>query len=1046
MHVRNFYLSLALLFGCIVSATAQVRRITGRVLDQKGDPVANASVAIKGGAAGTATDDQGQFSIVADRSATLVITAVGFAPANVSSDLNNPIIHLTSSSRSLDEVVVVAYGTQKRSEVTAAISTVSAATIKDQQITTVGQALQGTATGVLVVNSNGQPGENPDIRIRGIASILASAEPLIVVDGVVFNGNLNMINPNDIQTISIAKDATASALYGSRAANGVIIITTKSGRKNSEPAITLSGVYGLSSRAVPDYPYLNTQQHFELGWEGLRNVYADAGATNAEQLATNNLVKNGFHYNPYGPSFATPVGTDGKLQAGAVPLWNDDWTKALTNKNAARRDVNLGIGGGSEKSRYYFSAGYLNQESYIKKSNYERITTRFNYTTDLKDWVSIGANASITSSKQNYPTQGDGTYSDAIQYERELSSVFPIYEHDENGELIKDAFGNPVYDYGKPVPGRKVNVNRPVLQPSNLVATLALDDWNFKRLLTDLNVFGRINFTKNLFFKSTFGINRYSLDELHYENKDFGDAASVGGRVNRTQDLTTAWTWNNMLGYDQHFGEHHIDAMVSYEAYRNDFEDLYGSKTNFAFAGQEQPNNASTNESFGGYTSSSTLVSYLGRFKYDYASKYFAEVTVRNDASSIFAPGYRNGWFPAVGLSWLASEEAFLKNNKSVSLLKVRASYGALGNNDLFDLFPYLARFGTGFNQLTEPGVYLLNLANTSIQWERQLTTNVGVDFGFFNNRLTGSLDVFDKSSKKLLYQQPLPPSIGFSVYNTNIGKVQNRGVELNLDYNLVQGRRFNMDVLFNISYIENKIVSLLPGADTAAARRKFRRVVGKSIYEFYLPEWAGVDPTNGTPQWYTDELDGSGNPTGKRIKTGDYSEALNSQRWFGSGLPKVTGGLTTKLRYLGFDLNVLFNYAFGGKYYDGNYSNLMHGLFSGFGQQMHADELKRWQKPGDITNVPRMDPNDPDQNQQSTRFLYSGDYVRLRNVTLGYTFTLGANQKVFKNIRVYAMADNFLTWDKLPKGSDPESSLDGDASSFAFPLKSVSAGIDLTF
>jgi TonB-linked SusC/RagA family outer membrane protein len=1041
-------ISILLFFA--FSVFAQQRTITGKVLDEKETPIANASVVIKGTNRGTTTNETGQFTLSVEANDTaLEVSNVNYVTLSVDISSNtSPVIHMKANPNSLNEVVVVAYGTQKRSEITSAISTVGADAIKAQQVTTVGQALQGTAPGVIVVNTNGQPGENPTIRIRGVASILASADPLIVVDGVVFNGNLNMINPADIDNFSVLKDAPATALYGSRAANGVILITTKAGRRNAAPSITVSSVVGISKKAVGDYSYINTQQHMELGWEGLKNVYADAGLPDAAQRATRNLIRVGFRYNPYGPSYPNPVDTSGKLVAGAVPLWSDNWTDALERNSPLRRDFNLGISGGTEKSKYYFSAGYLNQDSYITESNYERISTLLNYTTYLRDWLQLGAKASIVSSKQNYPNQGSGEYADVIQYERTMSSVFPIYARNDSGQLIRDIYGNPVYDFGKPVPGRTVNANRPVLQPSNVVATIHLDEWDFKRLLTDLNAYAQVNFTKDLYFRSNFGINRNFEDQLNYQNRDYGDAESVQGRVYRQQDLTTSWTWNNMINYEHRFGDNHIEAMASYEAYKYFYETLYGSKTGFPFPGQNQPSNAAVIEDFQGYTVTSTLLSYLARAKYDYQRKYFAEFTIRRDGSTIFAPDYRFGWFPAGGVSWLASEEKFLKASNTINFFKVRASYGALGNNALTNYFPYLTLYseGSNYNELTNGGVYLSTLANAGIQWEKQLTSNIGIDFGLFKNKLSGSIDLFEKNSKNLLFNQPLPPSIGFPIFQTNIGKLQNKGIELNLDYRVIHSKDLTLNLMFNITYVKNTIKELLPGLDTAASSGAFRRVVGKSLYEYYLPVWAGVDPQTGGGQWWVNETDANGNLTGKKVKSNSYTEALNSEEWVGSGLPKFTGGFTTRVGYKGFDLNILFNYAFGGKYYDNNYSYLMHGLYSGFGAQMSVDELRRWQKPGDITDVPRLNPSSNDEEQLSTRFLYNGDYVRLRNVTLGYTFNPDKSQKIFKNIRVYIQGDNLLTWDKLKKGSDPESAINGYAGSNAVVFKIISAGVDLNF
>jgi TonB-linked SusC/RagA family outer membrane protein len=1041
---------LILLYGQLLS---QNRTVSGSVADEKGNPIPGVTVQIKGSRRGTTTSPEGAFSIAVPGSAkTLVFSSINFTTRELAIADNLSVV-LKALSANLQEVVVVAYGTQKKSEITSAISTVNADAIKNQQVVTVGQALQGTAPGVLVVNTDGQPGESPTIRIRGIASIAASADPLIVLDGIPFDGNLNMINPSDIDNFSVLKDAAATALYGSRAANGVILITTKSGKRNSVPSISLSAVYGASSRAVKDYSYVNTQQNFELGWEALKSVYANNPPTAAQaaQLATQNLIKNGFHYNPYG-ALTNPVGTDGKLAAGATLLWNDDWTKALQRDHAARRDVNLGVSGGNDRSKYYFSLGYLNQDGYVIKSNYQRVSTALNYTTDLNNWLQIGSRVSIVSSKQNFPAQGDGTFSDVVAYGRTLSSVFPIYARDDKGQVLKDVDGNPIFDFGRPNSGRTVNVNRPILQPSNDVASVERDNWIYNRLLTSLNSYGQVNFTKNFFFKSSFGINRYTLDELHYEDKDYSDASSVGGRTYRQQDLTTSWTWNNMLGYSQTFGSHHIEAMVSYEAYKFNYETTYGSKTGFAFSGQQQLSNGTSAEQFDGYTITSTLLSYLGRIKYDYLGKYFAEVTVRRDGSSIFAPGFRYGTFPAAGVSWLMNREDFMKKAAMVNLLKLRASYGAVGNNALLDgtnvrtYFPYLNTFASGANDLNNPGVYLSQLANGQIQWEKQLNANIGIDFELLKSRLTGSIDFFQKNSQHLILNQPLPPSSGFGSILSNIGKVQNRGVELSVNYGILRGKDFDWDISLNVTRISNKIVDLLPNQDTIAARGAFRNVVGKSVFEFYLPVWAGVDPATGGGLWWIDETDASGNLTGKKITTTSYTTAQTNEKWVGSGLPKYTGGFSTKFRYKGFDMNVLFNYAFGGKYYDNNYSALMGGFYYGYGAQLDVDELKRWQKPGDISSVPRLNPSKNDEEQLSTRFLYSGDYIRLRNITLGYSIRPDKIQKVIKSIRVYVQADNIYTWDKLKKGSDPESALNGFAGGAAFPFKTYSAGLDFIF
>ncbi|MEP7106964.1 MAG: TonB-dependent receptor [Ferruginibacter sp.] len=1040
--MKNYILVITFII-CSFNCIAQTAAIRGRIVDTAGRPVANVSVTARGNSAGVSTRPDGSFTInlpVATRS--LLLSSVGYANQEVVFGSQNDLeIILTTVEKQLEAVVVVAYGTQKRKEITSAISTVNADAIRAQQVTSVGQALQGTASGVLVVNSTGQPGENPVIRIRGIASVNAAADPLIVLDGIPFQGNLNMISPSDIDNFSVLKDATATALYGSRAANGVILINTKSGKKSGAPVINVSAVRGYSSRAVAEYPFLDIRQHFELGWEGLRNHYGTD--PNAAQRATDNLIRSAFHYNPYGTNLK-PVGTDGKLVSGATPLWNTDWVKELQRESAQRTNVNLGISGGTEKTKYFLGGEYLNQQGYIITSKYERVSARFNYTADLKDWLQVGTRAAIVSSNQNFPDEGSNNYTDVILYSRTLSSVFPLYMRGEDGALIMDANGKPIFDYGVGDPNRTVNVNRLILTNSNDVATTYLDKKLSKRLFVNLNTYADLKLARGLSFKTSFGIDRYTLNSLAHDNKDFGFAVNVGGRTTRTSNLTTSWTWNNMLNYQQRFGDHNVNLMASYEAFDYKLEALKGSKTGFPFGGLDELNNAATNESFNGSTTSETLLSYLGRIKYDFKGKYFAEFAARRDGSSRFAPNKRYGFFPAGGVSWIISQEGFMKGSKKIDLLKLRVSYGVVGNNQLASYFPYLGTFSTGYDELTNPGIYFDQLANANIRWERQGNTNIGLDFEGFNSRLTASLDLFHKTSIDLLFNLPLVYSGGIGTVAYNIGKIENKGIELSLNYDIIKGRNFTWNAGINATYLANTIKKLTD-RDTLAPSGVQRLTVGKSRYEFYLADWAGVDPADGKPMWYIDELGTSGEPTGKRITTKVAADAAKGRRYFGSGIPKLTGGLSQRLSYRNFNLNILLNYAFGGKYYDGNYSALMHGLFSGYGAQLHTDMLSRWQKPGDITNVPKLNPDNGDASTPSNNYLFNGDYIRLRNISLGYSVPL-PNQQVIKSIRFFVQGDNLLTWDKLKEGSDPEANIDGNSNGNSNVYKTISAGLEFTF
>ncbi|MEO8413739.1 MAG: TonB-dependent receptor [Ginsengibacter sp.] len=1038
---------LSFLVSFALYSTAQIRSIRGKVIDNAGNPVPNVSVTIKGNKQGTSTNADGAFILnIPSGAKTLMVSSVGFSDQEVTVGNNDHInIVLSNIEKQLEEVVVVAYGTQKKREITSAISTVDAEAIKKQQVTSVTQALQGTASGVLVINSSGQPGDNPTIRIRGIASVNASAEPLIVLDGVPFNGNINMISASDIDNFSVLKDATATALYGSRAANGVILINTKTGKKNTPALITVSATGGSSSRAVKEYPFLNTQQHFELGWEALKNHYGTD--PNAAQKATDNLIKSAFHYNPY--NMATPVGVDGKLAAGATPLWNTDWVKELERTNANRIDVNIGISGGTEKTKYFIGGEYLSQEGYVITSKYERVSARFNYTADLRDWLQLGIKSSIVSSSQNYPDQGSGNYTDDVAYIRTLSSVFPLYKRGEMGELLLDAEGKPIYDFGSGDPNRTVNVNRLILTNSNNVATTYLDPKSNKRLLVDLNTYAQIKLAPGFSFRSSFGITRYLLNRLDHDNREFGFAVNVGGRTTRQSDLTTSYTWNNMLNYEKKFGDHSFNLMASYEAYRYKLEAFSASKTGFPFGGLVELNNAATNESINGSTTDETLLSYLGRLQYNYKEKYFAEFTARSDGSSRFASNNRYGFFPAGGVSWLINKESFMRNSHFADLLKLRASYGIVGNNFLLSnglpsYFPYLGTFSTGYDQLTEPGVYFTQLANENIRWEKQGNADIGLDFEFFKRRLTGSIDLFNKTSIDLLFDLPLVYSGGIPTVSYNIGKIENKGIEVSVSYDIISSKNFTWNAGINSTFLKNTIKKLTD-KDSLAPSGNYRLKIGKSRYEFYLADWAGVDPADGKPTWYVDELDANGNPTGKRVTTKSAANAATGRRYFGTAIPKISGGISQRIAYKNIDLNILLNFALGGKFYDANYANLVHGEFFGYGSQMTADMLNRWQKPGDVTDVPVLTNDNNDALTPSTRFLFSGDYLRLRNITLGYTVPF-QNQKVIKSMRIFLQGDNLLTWDKLKHGSDPESDITGTANGNANVYKTISAGLDFSF
>jgi TonB-linked SusC/RagA family outer membrane protein len=1043
---RIVLFSICMLF-MVMHLFAQSRNITGKVTDDKGVPLSNASIIVKGTSIGTTTNSSGIFQIKVPSSASsLIATYVGMADKEVPVSGRNLTIQMSSAGQTgMQEVVVVAYGQQQKKAITGAMNTISSESIKRQQVVSATSALQGLAPGVLVINGSGEPGDNPSIRIRGVGSYLASAEPLIVVDGTPFTGNINTLNPNDIESMNVLKDATATALYGSRAANGVILITTKQGRRNRVADINLYSSYGVSSRAVKEYPYVNSDQYMRLAWEAQRNAAIDAGISNPGQYATNNFITgaNGLQYNPY--SVANPIDTNGVLLPNAQLLWDTDWNKALGNDNSTRKNVGVNISGGAEKVRYYFSTDYLQQNGFVLNSDFKRISVRLNTEAELRIWLTTGINMSVSSSNQNYPTQAGTASRNAVGFARNISSIYPLYMRDDNGQLVLDANGNPQYDFGNPITGRTINHNRPVVKNFNAVAVQTLDRILNDRLETSLNSFGEVRFTDYLKFRSNIGVERYLLSGSNYFNPLYGDAAPVKGRVSKSRNLTTSYTWTNSLNFQKSFGNHNIGAMVSSEAYDFKQENVAATRTNFPAPGIFEISAGATAESSSSSTNRHRIESYLGRFTYNFNNKYFLEATFRRDGSTRFAPENRWGSFYSIGGSWLLSSEKFLRDIDWLNLVKIRASYGEVGNENIgTNYFPYISEFSTGWNDLGNAGVVITSMTNREISWEKLGTYNVGVDFSVFKNRVSGSIDYYNKNTFDLLFPRPIQPSSGFTEVNENVGSMTNKGFEVVLNTKNIDKKDLSWESNFNLGTVKNTITALPPEQQKILAS-PFQLEVGKSISEFYIIQWAGVNAQTGEPQWYKDEMV-NGSATGRKILTNNNSDA--TRYYFGSALPRITGGFNNTFRYKIVDVSFLFNYAFGGKILDEDYIGLMHGM-SVVGGQLHTDILNRWQKPGDITDVPRLSFKNYVYAQYSTRQLFSGDYVRLRNITMGVSLpnSLIKNQNVIKNLRFYIQGDNLFTWLRDAKqGLDPEVGVNGVTNNSSSVFKTISVGFNVGF
>ena len=937
----------------------------------------------------------------------------------------------TLREQDIDEVVVVAYGKAKKTSYTGSVATISSEKINNRPVTNITKALEGQVPGLQAVSASGQPGATASIRIRGIGSVSASSNPLFVVDGIPFDGNINSISPNDIESISVLKDATASSLYGSRAANGVIIITTKSGKKG-EAKVNFNISQGFSTRAVKDYEQVNTDQYFQLYWEALRNGYKSSQVTSqqAAQMASDALVSgsNGLGINPYGSNYAKPVGTDGKLLPGATALWNDDWRDIL-QRVAARSQVDLDFSGGSEKSNYYFSLGYLDDKGIAIGSGFTKYSTRLKINSEVKKWLNVGANLSYTNSLQEAPPSSDSRTDNIINAARVIPSFYPYYERNADGSHRLDATGNYIYDFGKYRPTS-------ALQNQNAAATLPLDKNENREDNFSGKGFLDFTFLPELKFKSSFSVDLVNYNGHFYTNPLLGEGSEIAGSVTKTNSRTLSYTTSNILTFDKKINQHHFNILAGQEFYHYEFQTISGSRSQFSLPYYYEPDAAALLGGFSGNSDKLGLLSYLGKVEYDFKNKYFVSGSVRADGSSRFSPENRWGTFWSVGGSWKASSENFIRDLNIFDQLTLRASYGGQGNDKLSTYYAYQSLY-TFYNNLGEGGTVASRLPTPDLKWETNLNLNVGLEFAILKNRIKGNVEYFQRQSKDLLFDMPLAPSVGFSGYQANIGELKNTGFEFSLFTTPVKTDDFQWDVDVNLSTLNNKITKLPKGSIVSGTKLL---QVGGSIYDFFIPEWMGVDPSNGNPLWKTITTDANGNTV--EGTTSEYAKATKTLQ--GSSLPKVMGGLTTSIRYKDFDFSGLLTFSLGGKILDNDYMMLMHNG-SAAGRSWSSEMLNRWTPENTNTDVPALSTTTNNWTSASSRFLYSGTYARIKNVSLGYTLPSDYFEKIgLKKLRVYVQAENLFTFYKH-KGMDPEQTLDG-TTYYRYPaMRTVTFGVQAT-
>lgn len=1032
---------LFLLIIGISNGYAQNQKISGTVRDASDHkPLSGASVMIRGTQRGVATDRLGKFSIIANKGDELVISFVGMKSVIFPIRNNHsPEILLEPTSIYENEVLVIGFGTTSGTSYTGSISTIRQNEFDTRPLTNILQALDGSVPGLRSTSGSGQPGSSPDIRIRGIGSVTASSAPLYIVDGVPYSGDISGLSPEDIDNISILKDATSSALYGSRGANGVIIITTRKG-KTTTPTFKVKINQGFSMRGIPEYDRIDAYTYYPLMWEAYRNsmVYHKENPLTLEaasQIASyGNDKAQGITdilgNNPFSVADRELVNTNGQLNPNARLLYASDldWEDAIT-RIGNRGDYSLSASGGNQMTTYYMSINYTKDNGYIMKSQLERTSARVNVSVRPKHWLQTGINLSGGILDSSYPDMSNSSgYSNPFFFTRSLAPIYPIHQHTPSGELLYDSFGKPLYESTrraeKAYPGH------------HIIAETEANTNSCKQNILNSRAFAELRFWEGLTFTFNAAYDLTNNLISGYENPQVGSAAG-SGRSERTNDRYDMVNFNQLLNFKRFFGSHGVEALFGHESYSNTYKFLYGKKEGIITEGNDEFINFTQTTGLSSFTDQYRTEGYFTRLGYNYNNRYSLSGSYRRDGSSRFRKDVRWGNFWSVGAAWLMNRESFLQSAGWIHLLKLRTSYGQTGNDNTNSWFPWQSLYSIS-NNGKEPG-FIQNTAagNRHLKWEQNKHFDIALEFNFLR-RINGAIEFFNRVTNNLLFNVPQPLSGGVLTQWQNSGSMYNRGIEISLQANPVS-RSLKWDIGFQLTHLKNEITAL-PQKEISANYQK--RMAGHSIYDYFLPVFAGTDPANGDALYRMDIVDDNENITGETT-TNDINKATSY--YCGTSLPKVYGSIDNTLSYKNLSFSFRFIYRLGGKTYDEAYASLMHS--GSYGRALHRDILNRWQQPGDKTHIPRLDSgNTGDQTTPTNRWLTNASYLSLKSAHLSYKIPASISSRLtLKDIRVYAAGENlFLLAHR--KGMNPQNSFVGISGNDYSPARIFSFGVDFEF
>ncbi len=1045
---KRLTMFFACLFLSLGLAMAQTK-VNGTVISQDdNEPVIGASVLVVGTQVGTVTDTNGRFELTLPAGKkTLRITYVGMEPIEVSARANMRIL-LTSDQKALDEVIVVAYGTAKKTSFTGSAESVNAEDMELRPITSVTKALEGNVSGVQVTSASGQPGSAPSIRIRGFGSINASNSPLYVVDGIPFDGNLASLNPSDIESMTVLKDASSGALYGARGANGVVMITTKKG-KEGKTNVTWRSNFGWSNRATKRYSNVSQKDFVQLTYEALRNDAWSGGSSweDAEAIARAGLgsTLGGELYNPF-KNYTWDTIIDpatGQVRSDAQSAWNEDWLDAVTRDNAFRHEHQFSLSGGSEKTKYAMSLGYLNEDGILQTTSFQRYSARVNVDSKINDWFSANVGLNVAHTISNFSDYSGSSYSNVWYTAQFINPLFPVYLKDADGQSIYNN-GQIEYDWGEI---RENGDQRPgSMSDHSSLGMLMLDKTETLRDIAGMRsglVFGSdsdsMGWAKGLKLAINFGFDYTNASYSNYMNMEHGNQAASGGLLEKENGRTQSYTFNQLLTWNRTFGKHNFDILFGHEYYAYRYNYTEAGRTGL-MAGILELRPGATLYAADSYKYDYRINSWLSRFNYNFDDKYYFSASLRSDASSRFKKGNRTGTFWSLGANWRISQEQFMKNITWIDNLSFKVSYGEQGNDNVGSYYAWQGLSSVAYPNANTVGALLSSLENADLSWEKNGNFNIGLEGSLLGRRIRFSAEYYHRKTSDMLLNYPMAVSTGFGGYDANVGNMTNQGFEFELSGTPVRTKDFEWNISWMGSTLKNEVTKLTAESPEILTGNYIIKE-GLPLNTFYLRKSAGVDPSTGKELFWIYDKDEDGNITNERI-TSNYSEASSSRYEMGSRIPDLYGSISTDLNYKGLSLSVLTTYSIGGKVLDGLYYSGMNMTY--LSGTWHSNALRRWQKPGDITDVPRIEIQG--NTYMTDRYLVDASYFAIKNITLSYSLPKSLVRRVRLNgVKIYGSYDNVVLWSHLD-GMDPQYNFSGGTGYDYAPNKTLTFGLEVNF